>query len=79
MSDNKTTFPMSGKNYKFMIIGLVLIFMGFILMIGGGTEDVNEFNEAIFGVQRLTIAPILIVLGFIVEIYAIMAKPNKTE
>ncbi len=66
------------ENYKWMFIGLGIIFLGFLLMLGGGSSDPKVFNEEeLFSAQRITIAPILIVLGFIVEIYAIMLKSEK--
>ncbi|MFA8300808.1 MAG: DUF3098 domain-containing protein [Hyphomicrobiales bacterium] len=64
-------------NYKFLIIGLIVIAIGYILMIGGGSDDPNVFNEAIFDFQRLTLAPIVIIIGFIIEGYAILKKPKK--
>ena len=48
-------------------------------MIGGKSENPNEFNEAVFSFRRITLAPIIVLLGFIFEIYAIMKKPKETE
>jgi len=59
-----------------LIIGLALIFVGFLLMIGGGSDDPNVFNEKIFSFRRITLAPILILAGFVIEIFAIMKKPK---
>ncbi len=64
------------ENYKYFFIGLALIVLGFILMSGGGSEDPNVWNPAIFNFRRIRLAPMLILLGFIVEIYAIMRKPE---
>lgn len=75
-NENKDVFVFGKENYKYLFIGLGLILLGFILMIGGGTDSPDEFNESIFNFQRLTLAPILILAGFGVEIYAIM-KRNK--
>lgn len=72
----REVFVFGKENYKFLFIGLGLIILGFILMIGGGSESPDEFNEGIFNFQRLTLAPILILAGFGVEVYAIMKK-NK--
>lgn len=74
--EDKDVFVFGKENYKFLLIGLGLILLGFILMIGGGSDSPDEFNEGIFNFQRLTLAPILILAGFGVEIYAIM-KRNK--
>lgn len=71
-------FALGRENYILMIIGLVLIFLGFVLMIGGKSNDPKVFNEAIFSPQRLTVAPILILAGYVVEIFAIMKKPKDT-
>ena len=69
-------FAFGRENYRLMLIGLALIALGFILMIGGGSEDPNQFNPDIFSFRRITLAPILILAGFIVEIFAIMKKPK---
>lgn len=63
------------ENYKWMLIGFVIVLLGFFLMAGGKSDDPNVFNDdAIYGFQRITLAPILIVGGLVVEIYAIMKK-----
>lgn len=70
----KEEFIFGRRNYMFMIIGLVLIAIGYVLMAGGGSDDPNVFNDAIFNTQRLVFAPILVLAGFGVELYAIMTK-----
>lgn len=62
-----------------MIIGLVVVFLGYILMVGGASDDPTKFSPAIFNTQRLTISPILIIIGFIIEIFAIMKKPKQQD
>lgn len=69
-------FAFGKQNYKLLLIGLVLILVGFLLMIGGGSDDPNVFSEKIFDFRRLTLAPILILAGYVVEIFAIMKKPK---
>ena len=71
--------PLGRKNYLFMLIGLGIIILGFILMSGGGSDDPNVFNEAMFNFRRITLAPILVLAGFGFEIYAIMKKPKNKE
>ncbi len=72
---NKKNKLLFGKrNYKFMIIGLFFIAIGFILMSGGGSDDPNIFNEEIYSFRRIRLAPILVVTGFIIEVYAILTK-----
>lgn len=72
----KSIFSFGKMNYRLLFIGLGLIVVGFLLMVGGGADSPNEFNPAIFGFQRITLAPILVLAGFVVEIFAIM-QPNK--
>ena len=67
-------FAFTKENYRLMLIGLALMALGFILMIGGGSKDPNVFSPDIFSFQRITLAPILILAGFVVEIFAIMKK-----
>ena len=73
----KTTgFALGKENYKLMAIGFAIIVVGFILMAGGGSDDPNVFNPDIFSFRRLTLAPVILLIGFIFEIYAIMKKPK---
>lgn len=69
-------FAFAKENYRLLLIGLALIFVGFLLMIGGGSDDPNVFSEDIFNFRRMTLAPILILAGYVVEIFAIMKKPK---
>ena len=72
---NKKNKLLFGKrNYKFMSIGLFFIAVGFILMSGGGSDDPNIFNEEIYSFRRIRLAPILVVTGFVIEVYAILTK-----
>tara|TARA_E500000081_G_C5995954_1_gene288921 strand:- start:431 stop:658 length:228 start_codon:yes stop_codon:yes gene_type:complete len=71
---NKLLF--GNRNYKFMILGLIFIAVGFILMSGGGSDDPNVFNKEIYNFRRIRLAPMLVVTGFIIEVYAILTKPN---
>jgi len=68
----KPTF--TKKNYIILITGVLLISLGYVLMIGGGSDDPNVFNPAIFDTQRITIAPIVCLLGFATIIVSIMWK-----
>lgn len=73
-------FLFDKRNYLLMIIGVVCIALGFVLMAGGGSTDPKVFDDSIFNSQRLTVAPIMILLGFAIEVVAIMLKPkSKTE
>ncbi|NPA43930.1 MAG: DUF3098 domain-containing protein [Chlorobi bacterium] len=82
MTDNNenTGFALGKQNFYLLAIGFVIIIIGFLLMSGGATNDPNVFNgDEIFSSRRITIAPIVILFGFIFEIYAIMKKPKETE
>ena len=79
MEDKKSQFGFQPENYKILLIGLAINILGFLLMIGGAATEANEFNESeLFSMRRITIAPMLIVAGYIVILYAIMKK-NKVK
>ena len=69
--DNQDVMPFGKQNFIIVLIGIVLIALGFILMIGGGSDTPDVFNEKMFDFQHITLAPILVLLGFVVEIVAI--------
>ncbi|WP_282123184.1 DUF3098 domain-containing protein [Algibacter mikhailovii] len=73
----KPIFVFGKKNYKFMFIGLAVIALGFILMAGGGSDDPNVFNPDIFSWRRIRLAPALVLIGFGIQIYAILLNPDK--
>ena len=75
MSQNSFLFDKT--NYLLFAVGLALIVLGFILMAGGGSEDPNVYNEELFNARRITWAPLLIVLGFVVEVFAILRRPKS--
>ncbi len=78
-TDNKEGgFALRKENYRLMAIGFAIIVLGFILMVGGGSDDPNVFNPDIFSFRRITLAPVILLIGFVFEIYAIM-KPPKAE
>tara|TARA_B100000963_G_scaffold158273_1_gene137773 strand:- start:61 stop:285 length:225 start_codon:yes stop_codon:yes gene_type:complete len=64
------------RNYKFMLIGILFIAVGFILMSGGSSDDPNIFNEEIYSFRRIRLAPMLVIIGFIIEVYAILTKSD---
>ena len=74
MKNNKFVF--GKRNYRFMIIGIIFIALGFILMSGGGSDDPNIFNQEIYSFRRIRIAPLIVIIGFAIEIYAILTKPE---
>ena len=71
-------FAMPFGNLKWVLAGLGLMVLGYILMTGGGTEDPNIFTgDEMFSFRRIVLAPVLILSGFVVEIFAIMHKPRR--
>ena len=77
-STGKENFALAKENYVLLIIGFAIIVLGFILMIGGKSEDPTIFNEdEIFSFRRITLAPMVVLAGFIFEIWAIMKKPKS--
>jgi fumarate reductase subunit D len=75
----KLNFALGRENYKLLAIGFAIIIIGFLLMLGGKSENPNEFSEDIFSFRRITLAPIVVLAGFIFEIWAIMKKPKNAE
>ncbi len=74
---NNEEFLFSKTNYKILIVGIILIALGFILMSGGGSDDPNVFNEEIFNFRRIRLAPTIVLAGFGVVIYSIFKKDKK--
>lgn len=74
----KQTFALGKENYKLLLIGFAIIVVGFILMVGGKSEDPSVFNPEIFSFRRITLAPLVVLFGFLFEIYAIM-KRSKSD
>ena len=70
-------FAFSKKNYILLFVGLAFMASGLILMVGGGSEDPTQFSDEIFNFQRLTLAPILLAIGFIIELFAVMSKGKE--
>lgn len=75
----KEEFLFAKINYIWMLIGLLVICLGFALMAGGGSDDPEVFNEAIYNFRRIRLAPTLVLIGFIIEVYAIFVSPKKEK
>lgn len=75
--EKKTGFALGRENYKLMAIGFAVIIVGFILLAGGRSDDPKVFSEEIFSFRRITLAPLIVLAGFIFEIYAIMKRPRE--
>ncbi|MEZ5071152.1 MAG: DUF3098 domain-containing protein [Bacteroidales bacterium] len=77
-TNGKEHFALGKENYLLLVIGFAIIVLGFLLMIGGKSEDPTQFLEdEIFSFRRITLAPLVILAGFIFEIWAIMKKPRS--
>jgi membrane-bound ClpP family serine protease len=72
--EREARMPLGRRNYVLMLIGLGIIIVGFLLMAGGGSDDPAVFNERMFSFRRITLAPIVVIAGFVFEIYAIMSR-----
>jgi len=77
---DKPNFALGKENYLLLIIGLVIIIIGFFLMTGGKSDDPNVFNgKELFSFRRITLAPVIVLFGFLFEIWAIMKKPKEID
>ena len=77
LSGEKPTFALGKENYKMMLIGAAIVAIGMLCMISAPSADPNKMSDTIFDFQRLTLAPILIIAGYIVVLLAILKKPKE--
>ena len=75
----KSKMPLAGRGLEYLLIGLLVMVSGFILMMGGGSDDPQVFNYAMFDFQRLVAAPLVILAGVAIEIIAIVRVPKKDK
>ncbi len=75
-TDKKFEMALDKENYILLAIAFAIVIIGFILMIGGHSDDPQVFNEAVYGFRRITLAPMVVLFGFLFAIYAIMKKPK---
>jgi hypothetical protein len=76
----KSTTLFSKDNYIWMFIGAAVIALGMVLMGGGKSPDPNVFDtKEVYSTTRITIAPLMIVFGLLIEVYAIFKSPKKTS
>ncbi len=76
-SKDNENFALPRENYKLLAIGFGIIVVGFLLMLGGKSDSPDKFSEDIFSFRRITLAPLVVLAGFIFEIWAIMRKPKR--
>lgn len=74
-----SNFSLPSKNVKLILAGLLVMVLGYILMIGGGSDDPNVFNPEMFNFRRLVVSPLLVIAGIIVIIVAIMKTPKENK
>ena len=70
-------FIFEKKNFQVMLVGIIFICVGFVLMSGGGSDDPNVFNPEIYNFRRIRLAPTLVLIGFAIQVYAILLNPRK--
>jgi Mg2+/citrate symporter len=75
--NSEKEFAFGKENYIITIVGLVFIIAGFTLMAGGGSEDPTVFSEEIFSTRRITVAPLVVLLGFAIQIFGIMYRSKS--
>lgn len=75
----KLNFALGRENYKLLAIGFAIIVVGFLLMLGGKSPSPDKFSNNIFSFRRITLAPIVVLAGFVFEIWAIMKKPKDAD
>ena len=70
--EENTKMPITPRGLKLLLVGLIVMVSGYILMTGGGSDDPQVFNYAMFDFRRMVAAPIVIILGIVIEVVAIM-------
>ena len=77
--ENNTNMPITPKGLKYLLVGLIVMVAGYILMMGGGSDDPQVFNWAMFDFRRMVAAPVVIILGIVIEVVAIMGMFKGKE
>lgn len=75
----QSAFVFGRRNYIFMFIGIAFILVGYLLMAGGGSDDPNVYNPEIYSWRRIRLAPTLVLLGFAIQVYAILLNPYSKD
>jgi hypothetical protein len=75
--ENNGKMAITPKGLKYLLIGLIVMISGYILMMGGGSDNPQVFNYAMFDFRRMVAAPIVIILGIVIEVVAIMGLFGK--
>lgn len=78
-TEKKKEMALSKMNYRLLAVAFVIVVIGFVLMTGGGNNNPEVFDDSIYSLRRITLAPIVVLFGFLFGIYAIMKKPRDTK
>ncbi|WP_462318643.1 DUF3098 domain-containing protein [Marinilabilia sp.] len=78
-TEKKLEMALEKQNYRLLAIAFVIVVTGFLLMIGGASDNPEVFNEEVYSFRRITLAPIVVLFGFLFGIYAIMKKPSAAK
>ncbi len=76
--EGQEEFAFGKQNYKLLMIGIGVLILGYVLMIGGGTEDPMVFSEEVFSPRRITVAPIVVLIGYALIFYAILKRDGRS-
>jgi hypothetical protein len=77
MEQNNPKMPITARGLRLLLVGLIVMISGYILMMGGGSDDPQVFNYAMFDFRRMVAAPVVIILGIVIEVVAIMKVFRK--
>ena len=77
--EENTKMPITRRGLKLLLVGLIVMISGYILMTGGGSDDPQVFNYAMFDFRRMVAAPVVIILGIVIEVVAIMGMFGKDK
>ena len=77
--ENNSNMPITPQCLKYLLVGLIVMVAGYILMMGGGSDDPQVFNWAMFDFRRMVAAPVVIILGIVIEVVAIMGMFKNKE
>jgi cell division protein FtsW (lipid II flippase) len=79
MTEKKSEMALEKENYWLLAIAFIIVVIGFLLMTGSSNDDPQVFNEDIYSFRRITLAPMVVLFGFLFGIYAIMKKPADVK
>jgi len=78
-SEQKIGLALGRQNFILIVIGFAIVVIGYLLMIGGKSESIDVYNPEVFSFRRITLSPLVILLGYIFIIYAIMKKTKESK